>query len=325
MGPFVNDFGASSSPIIVGNKVILCQDHDVGSFLMAFDKQSGKPLWETDRSEFPRNASSPVLWLNEGRPQIVVAATLRVVGYDLESGKEAWTVRGVSRAVSCTPSVGDDGHLYIAGWAAGGDENEPIRVEPFDDVASLRDADKNGTLEEKELEKGAVLQRYSQVDRNKDGRVTKAEYEYFRGLLDEGKNLIISIKQGAQGDATETHLRWKHPKLVPFCSSPVYVSGLLFTIKDGGILQCLNANTGKPTKQQRLEASDDYYASPVAGDGKIYLLNEQGQLTVVSATDKCEVLHTAEFKEDVYSTPAILDGRIYVRTAKALYCFGESK
>ena len=90
-------------------------------------------------------------------------------------------------------------------------------------------------------------------------------------------------------------------------------------------MQCLNANTGKPTKQQRLEASDDYYASPVAGDGKIYLLNEQGQLTVVSATDKCEVLHTAEFKEDVYSTPAILDGRIYVRTAKALYCFGESK
>ena len=325
MGPFVNDFGASSSPIIVGDKVILCQDHDVGSFLMAFDKQSGEPLWKTDRSEFPRNASSPVLWLNEGRPQIVVAATLRVVGYDLETGQEAWTVRGISRAVSCTPSVGDDGHLYIAGWAAGGDENEPIRVEPFDDVAALRDADKNGTLEEQELEKGAVLQRYSQVDRNKDGHVTKTEYEHFRGLLDEGKNLIISIKQGAKGDATETHLRWKHPKLVPFCSSPVYVAGLLFTIKDGGILQCLNANTGKPTKQQRLEASDDYYASPVAGDGKIYLLNEQGQLTVVTATDKCEVLHTAEFKEDVYSTPAILDGRIYVRTAKALYCFGETK
>ena len=75
----------------------------------------------------------------------------------------------------------------------------------------------------------------------------------------------------------------------------------------------------------RLEASDDYYASPVAGDGKVYLFDEQGRLTVVNATDKFEVLHTAEFKEDVYSTPAILDGRIYVRTAKALYCFGETK
>ncbi len=322
MGPFVNDFGASSSPLLVGDKLILCQDHDVDSFLMAFDKTSGDILWKMDRSEFPRNASTPVLWLNEGRPQLVVAATLRVVGYDLQDGQEAWTVRGISRAVSCTPTVGDDGNLYLAGWAAGGDEGEPLRIEPFDDVARLRDADKNGSLEEKELDKGAVLQRYSQIDRDKDGRVTKAEYEYFRSLLDEGKNLVISIRQGAKGEATETHVRWKHPKLVPFCASPIHVNGLVFTIKDGGILQCLDAKTGKPTKQQRLEASDSYYASPVAGDGKVYLLDDQGRLTVVSAADKFEVLHTAEFKEDVYATPAIVDGRIYLRTAKALYCFG---
>ncbi len=325
MGPFVNDFGASSSPLLVGDKLILCQDHDVDSFLMAFDKKSGDILWNTDRSEFPRNASSPVLWLNEGRPQLVVAATLRVVGYDLESGKEAWTVRGISRAVSCTPTVGDDGNLYLAGWAAGGDVGEPIRIEPFEDVVGLRDANKNGTIEEKELEKGAVLQRYSQIDRDKDGSVTKKEYEYFRSLLDEGKNLVISIKQGARGEATDTHVRWRHPKLVPFCASPLYVNGLVFTVKDGGILQCLDAQTGKPTKQQRLEASGDYYASPVAGDGKVFLLDKHGRLTVISATAKFEVLHTAEFHEDVFATPAIVDGRIYLRTAKALYCFALAK
>jgi outer membrane protein assembly factor BamB len=75
-------------------------------------------------------------------------------------------------------------------------------------------------------------------------------------------------------------------------------------------------------KQLRLEASDSYYASPVCGDGKIYLLDEVGRLTVVSATDKAEVLHTADLKEDVFSTPAIVDGKIYLRTAAALYCFG---
>ena len=325
MGPFVNDFGASSSPLLVGDKLILCQDHDVDSFLMAIDKKSGDILWKTDRSEFPRNASSPALWLNEGRPQLVVAATLRVVGYDLNDGKEAWTVRGISRAVSCTPTVGDDGNLYLAGWAAGGDAGEPIRIEPFGDVVGLRDANKNGTLEEQELDKGAVLQRYSQIDRDKDGSVTKKEYEYFRGLLDEGKNLVISIKQGATGEATETHVRWRHPKLVPFCASPVHVNGLVFTVKDGGILQCLDAQTGKPTKQQRLEASGDYYASPVAGDGKVFLLDKHGRLTVISAADKFEVLHTAEFQEDTYATPAIVDGRIYLRTAKALYCFVLAK
>ena len=58
------------------------------------------------------------------------------------------------------------------------------------------------------------------------------------------------------------------------------------------------------------------------GDGKVYFLDEIGQLTVIGATDKAEVLHTADFKEDVYATPALVDGRIYLRTAKALYCFG---
>ena len=322
MGPFVNDFGAASSPILVGERLILCQDHDLDSFLLCVDRRTGEPIWKTDRSEFLRNSCTPVLWNNEGRLQIVVAATLRVVGYDLETGKEAWTVRGISRTVVSSPTVGLDGNLYLAGWAAGGDEAERIRVEPFDDVVLLKDKDQNGTIEEAELSEGPVYQRYSQADRNKDGHLTRTEYELFRSLFDQGKNLLLSIKPGAVGDATETHVRWTYPKQVPFCASPLLFNGLLFTIKDGGILQCLNANTGKVAKPLRLEANGSYYASPVAGDGKVYLVDETGRLTVVSATDDLKLLHATEMKEDVYATPAIVDGRIYLRTANGLYCFG---
>lgn len=322
MGPFVNDFGAASSPIIVGDRIILCQDHDLDSFLMCLDKKSGDVIWKTDRSEFLRNSCTPILWNNEGRLQIVVAATLRVVGYDLQSGKEAWTVRGISRAVISSPSVGADGNLYLAGWAAGGDDAERIGVEPFDDVAALKDSNKNGTLEEEELKEGPVYQRYTQADRNKDGHLTKAEYEYFRALFDQGRNLLMSIKPGATGDSTTTHVRWRHPKLVPFCASPLLINGLFISVKDGGIMQCLDANTGKPSTPLRLEASGSYYASPVAGDGKIYLIDEQGRLTVVAARSELEVLYSADFKEDVFATPAVVDGRIYLRTATALYCFG---
>ena len=322
MGPFNNNFGAGSSPLIVGDRIILCQDHDLGSFLMAINKKTGEIIWNKDRSEFPRNYCTPIIWENAGKKQIVIAATLRVVGYDLETGNEAWTVRGISRMVSCSPTVGDDGMLYVAGWSAGGDENERISAEPFDSVAELKDTDKSGTLEESELKDGPIHQRFSQADRNKDGKLTKAEYEYFRNLFADGKNVVISIKPGASGEATDSHVVWRHSRLVPFCASPLYVNGLIFTIKDGGVLQCLNAKTGKQLKQQRLEASKSYYASPVSGDGKVYLLDEIGELTVVKANDQGEVLHTAEFKEDVYATPALVDGRIYLRTAKALYCFG---
>jgi outer membrane protein assembly factor BamB len=322
MGPFVNDFGAASSPILVGDRVILCQDHDLDSFLLCVDKRTGDVIWKTDRSEFLRNSCTPVLWNNEGRMQIVVAATLRVVGYDLETGKEAWTVRGISRTVVSSPTVGADGNLYLAGWAAGGDESERIRFEPFDDVAALKDKDKNGSLEEAELGEGPVYQRFSQADRDKDGHLTKAEYELFRGLFDQGRNLLLSIRPGASGEATSTHIRWKYTRQIPFCASPLFYQNRLFTIKDGGILQSLDADSGKASKPVRLEASGNYYASPVGGDGKIYLIDEPGRLTVVGGDENLDVLHTADFKEDVFATPAIIDGRIFLRTASQLFCFG---
>ncbi len=73
MGPFNNEFGAGTSPIIVDDKVILVQDHDTDSFLLAVNKKTGKKIWKTDRSEFPRNYCSPIVWEVDGKKQIVVA------------------------------------------------------------------------------------------------------------------------------------------------------------------------------------------------------------------------------------------------------------
>src|SRR5206468_5343935 len=73
MGPFKNDFGAGSSPILTGNRVILCQDHDQHSFLMALDVRTGEPVWKTDRSEFLRGYCTPVIWDVGGKKQVVVA------------------------------------------------------------------------------------------------------------------------------------------------------------------------------------------------------------------------------------------------------------
>jgi outer membrane protein assembly factor BamB len=324
MGPFSNDFGAGSSPIIVGDWVILGQDHDQASFLEALDKRTGKTVWKTDRSDFLRGYCTPIIWESGKRKQIVVAGTLRVVGYDLETGKEVWTVRGISRTVCMTPVVGEDGRLYVAGWSAGGEDGERIEVAAFDGIVKDLDKNANAKLESSELPKGPIQERFTQVDVNKDGSITREEYEQFRGLFKKSQNVILAIRPGGTGDITETHVDWRHNKHVPFCASPLQIGGTVFAVKDGGFLASFDAKDGKLVKRDRLESgTGNYYCSPVAGDGKVYMASDRGKLTVVSAEKEWKELWTADFKEDVYATPALVDGRIYLRTAGHLYCFGK--
>ncbi len=321
LGPFSNNFGAGSSPIMVDDWVILNQDHDTDSLLMALDKSSGEVIWRTDRSEFPRGYATPVLWDNNGSRQIVVAGTLRIVGYDLMSGKEAWTVTGISRIVNMTPTVGPDGTLFVAAWAPGGDATNRIDVSPFATVLE-RDANDNGVIELDETPPGPIKMRFNQIDRDKNGHITEQEYESMRKVFDAAHNVIVAIRPGGEGDISETHVTWRHDRSLPYVPSPLAYEGTVFFVKNGGIVTSLDATTGEPLKTARVSGTGNYYASPVAGDGKVYLLSQRGELSVISADGEWEELAATEFGEEAFATPALVDGRIYLRTAGHLYCFG---
>ena len=168
--------------------------------------------------------------------------------------------------------------------------------------------------------------RFTQCDRDKNGHVTKAEYDEFQMLFDKSQNVVLAVKPGGRGDVSESHVLWKYGRYIPFCASPIVHGGLVFTIKDGGILTCLDAKTGEPHKSGRVAGTGNYYSSPVAGDGKLYLLSQKGTVSVISATDSWKLLHSADFPgEEGYATPAIVDGRIYLRTSGHLYCFGQGE
>jgi len=66
-------------------------------------------------------------------------------------------------------------------------------------------------------------------------------------------------------------------------------------------------------------------ASPVAGDGKIYVVSDNGATTVVEAGDKFKVLATNNLDDEIFATPAIADGCLFVRSDKFLYCIGGKK
>jgi outer membrane protein assembly factor BamB len=323
MGPFKNEFGAGSSPLLIDGRLILNQDHDSDSFLTALDIKTGKPLWRTDRSEFPVGYASPVVWEVGGKRQVVQAGSLRVVGYDFDTGKELWTVRGMARVMNMTPCVGPDNVLYVAGWAAGADAGDKIEVPTFDEMLEKHDKNKNGTLEADEIPEGPFKSRFGQFDRDKDGHLTRAEWDKQRVLFGEAVNRLIAIKPGGSGDVTKTHVLWEQGKQLPYVPSPLYYKGLLFLVKNGGFLSSVDPKTGEILKYDRIPGAANYYASPVGGDGKVYLLGQGGELTVVSAEARWKVLHRARFPGEGFATPALVDGKIYLRTSEYLYCFGE--
>jgi outer membrane protein assembly factor BamB len=94
-------------------------------------------------------------------------------------------------------------------------------------------------------------------------------------------------------------------------------------INDGGILTTIDPENGQPFKQGRLRgAVDKYYASPVAADGKIFLVGNSGVVTILKAGADQEILSVNELDDECFATPAIADGRVYIRTRGTLYCFG---
>jgi outer membrane protein assembly factor BamB len=323
LGPFKNDLGAGSSPVLVGDLVILSQDHDIDSFLLAVNRRSGKVAWRVPRDEFWVSYASPFLWEVKGHKQLVVAGSLRVIGYDLKNGKELWTVRGLARAVHMTPTAGPDGTLYVAGWTAGGDSEERIALPSFADMLARHDTNKNGTLEESELPPGPARERFRMLDRDKDGHITRAEWEFGRQRFTEARNRLVAIRPGGSGDITRTHVLWSQEKHLPVIPSPLCYRERLYLARDGGFFAVLDARTGELRKRGRLYGYSNYYSSPVGGDGKVWFASQSGDVTVARVEADWRVVCRARFGESIFATPALVEGRIYLRTAGHLYCFGK--
>ena len=132
------------------------------------------------------------------------------------------------------------------------------------------------------------------------------------------------MKPSGRGDLTKAGVLWSMQKFLPNVPSPLLYEGVLYIIKDGGILTSLDPGTGAILKQGRLpEALGTYYSSPVGADGKVYVASQEGKLTVLRAGAQWEALATHDFGDEIYATPAPLDDGLYVRTRSHLYRFGR--
>ncbi|MEX2215396.1 MAG: PQQ-binding-like beta-propeller repeat protein [Phycisphaeraceae bacterium] len=112
---------------------------------------------------------------------------------------------------------------------------------------------------------------------------------------------------------------------VAFTSSPVLVGDRIYQCVDTGILLCIDAKTGKQLWSRKL-APDQIHASPVYGDGKLYLPFNNGLFYILKPNDEGpQELAKVQLDGNALGAPAIWNGKVYVHSMKKLYCFGEKR
>ncbi len=94
--------GEGSSPVLHGDTLVVNWDHEGQSFVVAFDKRTGKQRWKVQREEVTSWAS-PIVVEHQGQPQLIVSGTNRVRGYDLATGKVIWECGGMAANIVATP------------------------------------------------------------------------------------------------------------------------------------------------------------------------------------------------------------------------------
>jgi outer membrane protein assembly factor BamB len=129
--------------------------------------------------------------------------------------------------------------------------------------------------------------------------------------------LGIRIDDKMKGDITESHTLWDREKRNASESCPVLAGGLLFQITRGGIITCMNPETGADVWEDRL--SGQHLPSPIVAGDRLYFCNDRGDVNVVKAADKFELLATNKLPDAMTASPAVADGAIFIRTKKHLF------
>ncbi|NKB89634.1 MAG: PQQ-binding-like beta-propeller repeat protein [Acidobacteria bacterium] len=323
MGPFTNIYGMGASPVIVDDLVILVADQEVESFIAAYDRATGDEVWRVARPEAHSGHSTPILWVSpEGEQQLLVPGSFLLDAYDPFTGEKLWWVSGLSFEMKSTPVI-HDGVAFVNGY--GSPMNQPgnqVFLPEFDELMPDADSNGDGLISQEEMPQSRATQWFGLADYEGDGNLNEREWAYLRAAL-ESRNGMLAIRLGGSGDMSEENLIWEYNKAVPQLPSPLIYNDILYMVNDGGIVTSFDPATGEVIAQGRLKgAIDQYYASPIAADGKIFMLSELCMFSVLEPDGGLAPVSVSDLDDLCHATPAIADDRIYLRTRNHLYAFG---
>lgn len=274
LGPFESEHGMAAWPALGTDSLVVQADVSNGAYLAAFDKRTGTQRWRLPRRSTVGAYASPIVHKPAGAPELVIASgPFEMAAFRASDGEKVWWVTGLPFQPKSAPVVvGDTVYMNSLGIDL-----------PWPDHAALLaqyDKDASGALSAEEAAGFFYVKfNFARLDENRNGVREKEEWD----PLVRGNNATLAVKIKGNGDQT-ANILWRHQKSLPDVPQPLVLDGLVYTVRDGGIFTALDAATGAVRKQGRLRnAIDQYFASPVAGDGKIYASSAAGTLTVLKA------------------------------------------
>jgi len=241
-GPFRNRWGMGTSPILVGDNLIVQVDHWSQSYLLCVDAATGANRWKTER-DASVNWSSPVAVKFKDRDELIVMGTYRAMGYDLNTGSERWQVRGMG--MQCIPSPIVEGNILVA---ASGENTMAIKLDG-----------KSGNLTDSNV-----------LWINKKAAAYLPSPVLYKGLVyiagDRGINTCL--------DAAKGTVVWKKRLGDQYYASPVAGDGKVYFPSKEGVVFVVQAGP-KYELLAKNDMGEGIVASLAISDGDIFLRGEK--------------------------------------------------
>ncbi|HXG67547.1 MAG TPA: PQQ-binding-like beta-propeller repeat protein [Blastocatellia bacterium] len=305
---------ANSSPATDGKHVIAF----FGSEGLYCYDINGKLLWKQDLGVLDSGwfydpdyqwgtASSPIIYKNMVIVQCDVQKDSFIAAYDIKTGKQVWRTRRDEHPSWGTPTIIESkGRVELV-------TNATRAVRSYDPMTGKELWKLTGNPE---VTATTPIAGHDLIFICNSYRPNQPIY-----AIRPGGSGDISLKDGK---TTNEYVAWSMQRGGTYMPTPVIYGEYLYTCANHGILTCYNAKTGERIYQERIGGKGgSYSASPVAADGKIYLTSEDGEIFVVKAGPKYELLATNPIGEVLMATPAISDGMIFVRGQHHLFAIAE--
>ena len=133
---------------------------------------------------------------------------------------------------------------------------------------------------------------------------------------------ILAVRPDGRGNVTDTKIVWRTNKGVAYVPSPISAGDYFLVVSDSGVAHCFEAASGKLLWQERM---GEHHASLVSAGGRVYFLNDEGVMNVVTPGPYFVPVARNELGEKTFASPAISAGQLFLRGDKHLFCIGETR